>query len=55
VRIIEGTYEVTGGKMPGSGRYVNTLVREGGQWRLASVVVLPDTGGTQGPGTKTVR
>lgn len=47
VRIIEGTYEVTGGKMPGSGRYVNTVVREGGQWRLASVVVMAETGGMQ--------
>ena len=43
VRISEGTYQVTGGSMPGTGRYVNTLVRQGGQWRLASVVVVPAT------------
>ena len=46
VRISEGTYQVTGGSMPGSGRYVNTLVRQGGQWRLASVVVVPQTAGS---------
>lgn len=49
VRIAEGTYQVTGGSMPGSGRYVNTLVRQGGQWRLASVVVVPQAGGTGKP------
>ena len=52
VRISEGTYQVTGGTMPGTGRYVNTLVRQGGQWRLASVVVVPDAGGAQKPGMK---
>ena len=44
VRITEGTYQVTGGTMPGSGRYMNTLLRQGGQWRLAGVVVVPDMG-----------
>ena len=53
VRISEGTYQVTGGGMPGNGRYVNTLVRQGGAWRLAGVVVVPDTGGTQKPPTGT--
>lgn len=42
VRISEGAYQVSGGSMPGSGRYVNTVVRQGGQWRLASVVVVPN-------------
>lgn len=32
-----GTYELTGGKTPGQGRYLNTLKREGGQWLLATV------------------
>ena len=50
VRIFEGTYQVTGGSIPGSGRYVNTLVRQGGQWRVASVVLVPDS--TQKPGMK---
>ena len=50
VRISEGTYQVTGGALPGSGRYVNTLVRQGGEWRLASVVVVPEN--TQKPGMK---
>jgi uncharacterized protein (TIGR02246 family) len=53
VRISEGTYEVTGGTMPGTGRYVNTVARQGGQWRLASVVVVPDATGTQKPGVGT--
>jgi len=42
VALIEGTYEVTGGAAPVKGRYVNTLVRDGGQWRLASVVTIPE-------------
>ena len=47
VVIIEGTYESTGGATPSKGRYVNTVVRQGGQWRLASVVAVPDTSGTK--------
>ncbi len=42
VALIEGTYEVTGGAAPVKGRYVNTLVRDGGQWHLASVVTIPE-------------
>ena len=42
VALIEGTYEVAGGPAPIKGRYVNTLVRDGGQWRLASVVTIPE-------------
>jgi uncharacterized protein (TIGR02246 family) len=42
VAVIEGTYEVAGGAAPVKGRYVNTLVRDGGQWRLASVVTIPE-------------
>ena len=44
VAVIEGTYEVTGGAAPVRGRYVNTIVRDGGQWRLASVVTVPELG-----------
>ena len=44
VRIQEGPFEVTGGTgAPQRGRYVNTVVREGGQWKLASVAPVPDT------------
>lgn len=44
VRIQEGTFEVTGGTgAPQRGRYVNTVVREGGQWKLASVAPISDT------------
>lgn len=44
VRIMEGTYEVTGGTgAPQRGRYLNTVVREGGQWKLASVAPVADT------------
>jgi len=42
VALIEGTYEVSGAAAPVKGRYVNTLVRDGGQWRLASVVTIPE-------------
>ena len=42
VRVTEGTYEVTGGT-GGSlkGRYMNTVVRQQGQWKLASVAAIP--------------
>jgi uncharacterized protein (TIGR02246 family) len=52
VRIVEGRFETTGGSSPTPrGRYVNTLVRQGGQWRAASVVLVPDTSSTAKPGT----
>ena len=41
VKIIEGTFDVAG-TAPVKGRYVNTLVRQGGQWLLASVNARPD-------------
>lgn len=47
VVIIEGTYETTGGSTPAKGKYVNTVVRQGGQWRLASVVAVPETSGAK--------
>lgn len=50
VRVSEGTYQVAGAEITGSGRYVNTLVRQGGQWRLAAIVVVPDS--TQKPEMK---
>ena len=44
VRIQDGTFEVSGGTgAPSRGRYLNTVVREGGQWKLASVAPVPDT------------
>ena len=44
VRLQEGTYEVTGGTGgPTRGRYLNTIVRESGAWKLAAVVPVPDT------------
>jgi uncharacterized protein (TIGR02246 family) len=42
VALIEGTYEVTGGTTPVKGRYLNTVVKQSGQWRLASVVTVPE-------------
>jgi uncharacterized protein (TIGR02246 family) len=42
VAVFEGMYQVTGGKMPAKGRYVNTLVRQGGEWRLAAVTTIPE-------------
>ena len=44
VRIQAGTYEVSGGTAgPQRGRYLNTAVREGNDWKLASVAPVPDT------------
>lgn len=37
VALIDGTYEVTGGGTPVRGRYLITLLRENGQWRIASI------------------
>jgi uncharacterized protein (TIGR02246 family) len=43
VLLSEGTYEVTGAPDAAPrGRYVNTLVRQQGQWRLAGVTVVPE-------------
>jgi uncharacterized protein (TIGR02246 family) len=46
VRVTEGTYEVTGGSGgPLKGRFLNTFVRQQGQWRLASVAAIPQSTG----------
>lgn len=43
VRVVEGSYEVTGaGPAPLRGRFLNTMVRQQGQWRLASVAAIPE-------------
>jgi uncharacterized protein (TIGR02246 family) len=42
VAVNEGTFEMTGGSSPIRGRYLNTLLREGGQWRIASAVNVRD-------------
>jgi uncharacterized protein (TIGR02246 family) len=39
--VIDGTLETSGTSTPLKGRYVNTIVRQGGRWLLASVVALP--------------
>jgi uncharacterized protein (TIGR02246 family) len=43
VALIEGTYEVATPAGPIKGRYLNTLMRQGGAWKLASVVTVPET------------
>jgi uncharacterized protein (TIGR02246 family) len=44
VRLQEGTWQTTGGKDgPMRGRYLNTMVRVDGAWRIASVVSIADT------------
>jgi len=44
VRVIQGTYEVTGTSSgPLKGRFLNTVVRQQGQWRLASVASIPQS------------
>ena len=45
VALIEGTFEVTGAGAPVRGRYVNTAVRQGDAWKLASVVTVMEAGG----------
>jgi uncharacterized protein (TIGR02246 family) len=42
VRVQQGRYQVSrpGGE-PQRGRYLNTLVREGGQWKHAAVALIP--------------
>jgi len=47
VKLIEGRFSAGGSGSPTTGRYVNTLVRQGGQWLLASVVTIPDTASTR--------
>ena len=42
VALFEGTFAVTGGSTPMRGRFLNTLVMDGGQWKLASVVTVPE-------------
>jgi uncharacterized protein (TIGR02246 family) len=43
VRLLHGTYEVSGGAIGAQrGKFLNTLVRRGGQWLFASVAILPD-------------
>jgi uncharacterized protein (TIGR02246 family) len=42
VRIMDGRYSTTGAN-PVKGRYVNTVVRTGSTWLLASVVTVPDS------------
>jgi uncharacterized protein (TIGR02246 family) len=41
VKVIEGRYTATGATTI-SGRYVNTIVKKGGAWKLATVVTIPD-------------
>jgi len=41
VKIMEGRFAVSAAA-PLKGRYVNTIVRQGGTWLLASVVTVPD-------------
>jgi uncharacterized protein (TIGR02246 family) len=41
----EGTYQVSDGSVPAgtptSGQYLNTMVRQGGAWRIAASAVMP--------------
>jgi uncharacterized protein (TIGR02246 family) len=41
VKVMEGRFSVDA-VAPLKGRYVNTIVRQGGHWLLASVVTVPD-------------
>ena len=46
VKIMDGTFSSTGGTNPVKGRYVNTIVRQGGTWLLATVITIPDAPAT---------
>jgi len=48
VALAEGTFEIASGQAPLKGRYMDTVVRQGGQWRLASLVVVPENPGPTG-------
>jgi uncharacterized protein (TIGR02246 family) len=51
VRIQEGVAEVTGAPAgPMKSRYLNTFIRQGGQWRVASVTVVQEAGGAKPQG-----
>jgi uncharacterized protein (TIGR02246 family) len=42
VHVVEGTYEVSGGSGgPQRGRFLNTVVRESSQWRIAALAAIP--------------
>jgi uncharacterized protein (TIGR02246 family) len=48
VRVHEGTFEVSGQTgAPQKGRYLNTLVRQGAQWRIAGLAPIPETPATR--------
>ena len=47
VKVMEGRFSVDGGIAPLKGRYVNTIVRQGGRWLLASVVTIVDLPATK--------
>ena len=42
VKIMEGRFTTTTSIAPVKGRYVNTMVRQGKTWLLATVVTIPD-------------
>ncbi len=42
VKVMEGRFTTATGIAPVKGRYVNTVVRQGKTWLLASVVTIPD-------------
>jgi uncharacterized protein (TIGR02246 family) len=36
VHVVVGTWEITGGQVPLSGKYMNTMVRKDGKWHIAA-------------------
>lgn len=41
VALVQGTVEIAGTSTPMSGRYLSTMVRESGEWQLASIAAIP--------------
>ena len=36
IHVVVGTFDITGGPQPVSGKYINTLVRKDGKWHIAA-------------------
>ena len=44
IALVEGNVDVTGMSTPMAGRYLSTMVRERGEWRIASIAAVRVTG-----------
>jgi uncharacterized protein (TIGR02246 family) len=49
IHVVVGTWEITGGQGPLSGRYINTLVRKDGKWQIAANMAMRPATPTASP------